>query len=201
MPTDDHQLETAALIALVRRGGRAWHQIAELVEARGGALAVLRGPEPEDKRTLFPAAAEPGTDVVDLDAIAEELHKWEAVGISITTVLDDAYPANLQDRDAADERIRDLADGAVRPEQVRHLLRALVPISERALGRSNYGSDFMSAWRRSGRVVECSQGAQFADGTRVPAIPAGGAHGRQAESRTLPGPRVRRNSATCSRAT
>jgi DNA processing protein len=96
MPNDARHLETAALIALVRRGGRAWHQFAELVEARGSALAVLREPDPDDATTptLFQAGAEP--DVVDLEAIADEVRQWDAEGISIATVLDDAYPANLR---------------------------------------------------------------------------------------------------------
>jgi DNA processing protein len=98
MPHDDRILETAALIALARRRGRAWHQLAELVEARGSALAVLREPDPDDTATatLFPADAEPEPDAVDLSAIAEEVRQWGAEGISIATVLDDAYPANLR---------------------------------------------------------------------------------------------------------
>jgi DNA processing protein len=96
MPYDDPTLETAALIALVQRGGRAWHQVAELVESRGSALAVLREPDPDEASppTLFPDDAEP--EVTDLDAIADELQQWYAEGISIATVLDDAYPANLR---------------------------------------------------------------------------------------------------------
>lgn len=92
----DHPLETAALIALVRRGGRAWHELAELVEARGSACAVLNEPDPDDAATptLFRADAEP--PVEDLETIADEVRQWEAEGISIATVLDDAYPANLR---------------------------------------------------------------------------------------------------------
>jgi DNA processing protein len=95
MTANSHQ-ETAALIALLRRGRRAWHQYAELVEARGSALAMLREPDPEDASTptLFPANTEP--ESVDLEAITEELRRWEAEGMSIVTVLDDAYPANLR---------------------------------------------------------------------------------------------------------
>jgi predicted KAP-like P-loop ATPase len=54
----------------------------------------------------------------------------------------DQYLVN-HDRDAVDEQIRDLAESAARLGQVRELLRALFPVSQRALGRSNYGSDFM----------------------------------------------------------
>ena len=99
MTPDDRHLETAALVALVRRGQRAWHQYAELVEARGSALAVLREPHSEDAAisTLFPTERDSEPDVgYDLDSIAEELGRWEAEGISMATVLDDAYPGNLR---------------------------------------------------------------------------------------------------------
>lgn len=98
MSHDDHHLETAALVALVRRGQRAWHQFAELVEARGSALAMLREPPAEDVATptLFPADADVEPEVVALEAIVDELGRWEAEGISIATVLDDGYPANLR---------------------------------------------------------------------------------------------------------
>jgi DNA processing protein len=98
MLSDDYHLETAALIALVRRGGRAWHQIAELVEARGSALAVLHEPDPDDAAapTLFPAEQGSEHEVPDLHAIVDELQQWNAEGITTATVLDDDYPANLR---------------------------------------------------------------------------------------------------------
>lgn len=98
MSHDDRHLETAALVALLRRADRPWHQYAELVEARGSALAVLREPNPEEEATptLFPADPEPEADATDLDAIAVELSAWEADGISIVSVLDDSYPTNLR---------------------------------------------------------------------------------------------------------
>lgn len=98
MSDDCRHLETPALVALLRRGDRAWHQYAELVEARGSALAVLRDPDPEDepRPTLFPTDDDAGPEAVDLAAIADELRRWEAEGISIVTVLDEGYPANLR---------------------------------------------------------------------------------------------------------
>jgi DNA processing protein len=87
MPHDVRHRETAALIALARRGGRPWHELAELVEARGSALEVLR--EPDDD-ALFP------TETENLDRIADEVAHWDAEGIAIATVLDDEYPANLR---------------------------------------------------------------------------------------------------------
>jgi predicted KAP-like P-loop ATPase len=58
-----------------------------------------------------------------------------------------------QEREGADEQLRALPDGATRPDQVHDLLRTLFPVAQRVLGRSNYGSDWMSSWRRQGRVA------------------------------------------------
>jgi DNA processing protein len=90
-------LETAALIALLRRGGRAWHHYADVVEAAGSAVAVLRGDAPEaepEPLTLFEATA--SSDEPDLEAIVAEVESWQREGMRILTVLDDEYPANLR---------------------------------------------------------------------------------------------------------
>jgi len=92
-PSPTH--ETAALIALLRRGDRAWHHYAEIVEARGSALAVLEegAPDELDAPTLFPKAE--GEDV-DLEAIIAEIDRWRTDGISVLSVLDERYPQNLR---------------------------------------------------------------------------------------------------------
>lgn len=87
--------ETAALIALLRRGDRLWHHYSALVEFTGSALAVLRGDyeEPGDpQHRLFRDAtfAEP-----DLDAITAEVQDWEREGMRLITILDEDYPENL----------------------------------------------------------------------------------------------------------
>jgi DNA processing protein len=93
--TDLH--ETSALIALLRRGGRPWHQIGTLAEEAGGAIAVLNGdyedPAEPSAPTLFDASPD---DPPDLDAIAGEVEAWEAEGMRVVTVLDDEYPENLR---------------------------------------------------------------------------------------------------------
>src|SRR5688500_19940902 len=87
--------ETAALIALIRRGDRAWHHYAEIVEARGSALAVLDegAPDELDVPTLFQA---PDREDVDLDAIVAEIDGWRAEGITALSVLGEQYPQNLR---------------------------------------------------------------------------------------------------------
>ncbi len=92
--------ETAALIALLRRGGRSWHLLSDEIEERGSALAVLEGRDEEGNGaaadlTLFRAEVEPQPDV-DLDAIVAEIRDWEAEGIHVLTVLDEDYPQNLR---------------------------------------------------------------------------------------------------------
>ncbi|MDP9295049.1 MAG: DNA-protecting protein DprA [Actinomycetota bacterium] len=87
--------ETAALIALLRRGDRIWHHYAELVEARGSALTVLHEPDPDALAApkLFP---DEDPEPADLDAIVAELGAWQREGMSVISVLDEAYPANLR---------------------------------------------------------------------------------------------------------
>lgn len=92
--TDLH--ESAALVALLRRGDRPWHHYAALVELTGSALAVLRGDfeEPGDpQHRLFDNTdfAEP-----DLDAVASEIRAWLRDGIHLITILDQDYPTNLR---------------------------------------------------------------------------------------------------------
>jgi DNA processing protein len=90
-------VETAALIALLRRSGRAWHHYADVVEATGSAVAVLRGDAPEaelEPLTLF-ETTDPAEEP-DLDAIAAEVESWQREGMRIMTVLDDGYPTNLR---------------------------------------------------------------------------------------------------------
>jgi DNA processing protein len=91
----DQTLESAALIALLRRGDHVWHHYAEMVEERGSALAILEEGTPDELRepTLFPDAKH---DDVDLDAIISEVRAWRAEGLAVVTVLDQHYPPNLR---------------------------------------------------------------------------------------------------------
>jgi DNA processing protein len=95
MTREPHTHETAALIALLRRGDRVWHHYAELVEARGSALAVLDEPDPDEIATpkLFP---DDEPEPVDLETIVAEIEQWESAGMSVISILDEAYPANLR---------------------------------------------------------------------------------------------------------
>jgi DNA processing protein len=98
MPTVRDQ-ETAAVIALLRRRFAPATKLAELIETRGSALALLRGSSAGDDERLFadPAATGGAADPeADLDAIAAEIDAWRADGIAVLSVFDDAYPLNLR---------------------------------------------------------------------------------------------------------
>jgi DNA processing protein len=74
--------DRAALVSLLRNGTRPWTEYAELIEQRGGALAVL-----EEDQGLF---AREG-----LGDASAQIARWERRGIRILTVLDPDYPENL----------------------------------------------------------------------------------------------------------
>jgi DNA processing protein len=85
--------ENAAMVALLRAGGRPWQLYADLVEEAGSAHAVLeRELAGEHRQTnLFEAATED-----PLPAAATEIESWEARGWHLHSVLDRGYPENLR---------------------------------------------------------------------------------------------------------
>jgi DNA processing protein len=90
--------ETAALVALLRRGDRLWHHYADLIEETGSALAVLEGEfeDPAAPATLALFADDEPESEPDLDGIVSEVEDWLAESMRIVTVLDEEYPANLR---------------------------------------------------------------------------------------------------------
>ena len=123
-PTADvsEQRETAAMIALVRRGGRAWHHYADLVESTGSALEVLDGgglsPADEPPSTLFDLDPAPQRDKVDLDPIEAEVRGWEDDGIRVLSVLDRNGVLVLAAAQGRREYALTVAPGACRPALV-----------------------------------------------------------------------------------
>jgi DNA processing protein len=75
--------DTAALVALLRSGKRAWNTYAALLEEAGSATPVLQ----EEQGLLL--------DDLLADAAAD-LAKWKALGIRVMSVLDPGYPQNLR---------------------------------------------------------------------------------------------------------
>jgi DNA processing protein len=87
-------VETAALVALLRVGQRPAHVYAELVEQAGSARAILdrelESPQGE-QTTLLRADPDPL-----LAEAATDVSAWTAQGIRPLSVLDSAYPENLR---------------------------------------------------------------------------------------------------------
>lgn len=75
--------ERAALVLMLRGGGRSWQQYADMVEEAGSALAIL------DQELGMLAR----TGLEDAQA---ELDRWHATGLGFETVLDRTYPENLR---------------------------------------------------------------------------------------------------------
>jgi DNA processing protein len=84
--------ERAAVVALVRRGGAPWNEIADRIAGKGSAVELLNdGPDADGQTTLFPVHR-----VEDelQDAIKDVL-AWEQEGMRLLTVLDPEYPLSL----------------------------------------------------------------------------------------------------------
>ncbi len=76
-------LEGAALVALLRAGGRPWQQYAELLEDAGSATAIL-----EQEVGLLASQ--------NLATARQELERWESQGMHLISLLDPDYPENLR---------------------------------------------------------------------------------------------------------
>jgi DNA processing protein len=86
-------LESAALVALLRVGGRPWPEYSELLEQTGSARKALEQElsGPQGQASLLPRDPEPL-----LAQAAAEVANWLATGIGLLTVLDNGYPDNLR---------------------------------------------------------------------------------------------------------
>ncbi|MGE5617384.1 MAG: DNA-processing protein DprA [Candidatus Woesearchaeota archaeon] len=80
---DEASSETAALVALLRSGGRPPAQYADLLEEAGSAQLIL-----ESEQGLLASGL--------IAAARDELSGWEAQGWHLKTVLDRDYPENLK---------------------------------------------------------------------------------------------------------
>lgn len=113
--------EDAALIALLRRGDQPWHHYAQLAENAGSAVAILEGSyvDPDEPESLVLFSHENASEPVDLDAIGREIEAWEAEGMTLLTVLNDDYPANLRSIHNRPPFL--FVRGALRPEDERSI--------------------------------------------------------------------------------
>src|SRR5262249_26410829 len=89
--------EQAATLALVKHADREWHLLAQLLEASGSALRVLRGEwtgfeQPE----LVDSLGELKIREQELDEYQQLIETLANDGVDLAPVLDDDYPANLR---------------------------------------------------------------------------------------------------------
>ena len=89
---DTPNLESAALLTLLRAPGARWQQIAHDVEEAGSALLVLLQGSAATQSSLFDPPSQPP----DLSSQIADLAAWVLEGISVLTVLDADYPENLR---------------------------------------------------------------------------------------------------------
>ncbi len=82
--------ERAALLLLLRDSGRSWSSIADEVEERGSALAVLLDPADGQMSLLDTADHDK-----QLAAVEAEIVGWEQGGMRFATLLDPEYPTQL----------------------------------------------------------------------------------------------------------
>ncbi|UUU22545.1 DNA-processing protein DprA [Streptomyces sp. DSM 40750] len=88
----DQDLERAALVALLRRGGRSWPELTDQIETVGSAREVLESVlDASGQGALFDT--EPS---VDLKAVVAEIAAWEREGMRLVTILDEDYPLYLR---------------------------------------------------------------------------------------------------------
>lgn len=91
--------ERAAIVALLRTGGRPWVEYAGLVEEHGSALAVLERElsgqaETGQQTSLLPPDTPSAHDLIR--QAQTDLDRWDARGMRLVTVLDPDYPPNLR---------------------------------------------------------------------------------------------------------
>ena len=86
--------ETAALVALLRARPKAWGEVADLIEDRGSALAVLQAVYETGQIDLLRPPAEEQVDE-QLDRAMRALEGWEALGVRLVTLLSPDFPAQL----------------------------------------------------------------------------------------------------------
>jgi DNA processing protein len=86
--------ERAAVLALLSKPKREvpWNQLADAIEERGSALALLDELSVETDRLFGGADEKP----LNLDELENTIVGWDAEGIRVVTVLDPNYPINLR---------------------------------------------------------------------------------------------------------
>jgi len=88
---DAATIERAALVALLRRSGTSWSDIALNIQETRSAVTVLDRTVGQSD-TLF---ADTGSGAELITVAAQEITGWQAEGIGVHAFFDDTYPAQL----------------------------------------------------------------------------------------------------------
>lgn len=83
--------ETIATLALMERRDLPWNRLAGAIEEEGSAVRLLQQFESKGQATLFEGPGE-----MDNARLGTQIAQWVSSGITIVTVLDQNYPANLR---------------------------------------------------------------------------------------------------------
>ena len=159
--------ESAALVALLRRGARPWTEYADVVERAGSALTALHeelaggGGQasllPEDPAPLLRRAA-------------AEIAGWNRDGFQLLTVLDDGYPQNL--RTVYDRPPILFASGQLTPQDARSI--AIVGARRASPAGLAAAASIADALARAGYVVVSGLAAGVDTAAHEAALAAGG---------------------------
>lgn len=159
--------ESAALVALLRRGSRAHLEYADAVEHAGSAVAVLRDALAgrDGQASLLPEDPEPV-----IRGAADEIDAWRREGFEVLTVLDDAYPENL--RTVHDRPPLLFVSGRLTPQDSRSI--AVIGSRRASADGLAAATEIATALARSGFVVVSGLAAGIDTAAHEAALSCGG---------------------------
>lgn len=159
--------ESAALVALLRRGARPWTEYADVVECAGSALTVLREELASSggQATLLPEDPAPL-----LGRAAAEITAWNRDGFQLVTVLDDEYPQNL--RTVYDRPPILFVSGQLSPRDARSI--AIVGARQASAAGLAAAAGIADALARAGYVLVSGLAAGIDTAAHEAALAAGG---------------------------
>jgi DNA processing protein len=159
--------ESAALVALLRRGARPWTEYADVVERAGSALTVLHEELAGSggQATLLPEDPAPL-----LGRATAEISAWDRDGFQLLTVLDDSYPQNL--RTVYDRPPILFVSGQLRPQDARSI--AVVGARRASTAGLAAAASIADALARAGYLVVSGLAAGIDTAAHEAALAAGG---------------------------
>jgi DNA processing protein len=159
--------ESAALVALLRRGARPWTEYADVVERAGSALTVLHEElaGSDGQASLLPEDPAPL-----LSSAAAEIGAWHRDGFQLLTVLDNGYPENL--RTVYDRPPILFVSGKLTPQDARSI--AIVGARRASPAGLAAATSIANALARAGYLVVSGLAAGIDTAAHEAALAAGG---------------------------